>query len=89
MTNEPENWLREQGVAADKQLREGSFAAEINIADSVMASVEQQLAGPVVVSDNAPWIAGGLVSLATACSVFLLLPSSFSLTDPWMSFWLF
>ena len=88
MTNEPENWLREQGAAADKQLREGSFAAEINIADSVMASVEQ-LARPIVVSDNASWVAGGLVSLATAWSVFLLLPSRFSLTDPWMSFWLF
>lgn len=88
MTNDPENWLREQSAAADKQLRERAFAAEINIVDSVMTSVEQ-LARPIVVSDNAPWIAGGLVSLATACSVFLLLPSSFSLTDPWMSFWLF
>ncbi|MEM9941506.1 MAG: hypothetical protein AAF939_07945 [Planctomycetota bacterium] len=88
MTIDPDKWMQAKTAAAEEQLRDGVFAMSTSVSESVMASVEQ-VARPIVVSDNAPWIAGGLVSLSTACSVFLLLPSNFSLTDPWMSLWLF
>ncbi|MEM9410441.1 MAG: hypothetical protein AAGA30_04975 [Planctomycetota bacterium] len=88
MTIDPKNWLRKKATLANEQILQSGFLSEIDVSDRVMLSVDQ-LTRPIVVSDNMTWVAGSIVSLVTACSVFVLLPSSFGLTDPWMSFWLF
>lgn len=78
-----EDWIRHRAKMSAQ-----TPEPTIDVADRVMATIHSQPAINIAIDRTPLILGGGLVTIAATVMVALL-PSAMTMTEPWISFWLF